>query len=370
MVESIANGKRSEKQHYRISGLMMRAAVITIAATTSSFATFPTMAYALGEDRAHANLHAQCEGKAHMQLSQSHHSEGEHNIHLHNSFRHLSSTKRDTRQYDIHSSLDRDEFDDVGLQNVQNLCRGGDIVGVSSANHGTYTHTKLNKEEENSWPETDPSASNAIANAYDQRQSPADYSSQVINTGRIRLRKKRHTAMSEDSIENDDGTPAQIIHERHLQSQPFTPRPRLVIEFDTQAFAGGIDHTNSIRKRIRSRIGTDNEWDTLSHNRGPVLSVSFDALSPPSPSVMQQQEVPQYQHAGNRNINNDQQSTFLNNIITPTATAIILVTQTAALLPSLLISRRVLNFTWTAIVDYIRGRTVRTTFTNLGKSRE
>jgi hypothetical protein len=51
--------------------------------------------------------------------------------------------------------------------------------------------------------------------------------------------------------------------------------------------------------------------------------------------------------------------------LAPIPTTITLLTQTASLVPPLILARRTLNFTWTAIVDYFRGRTIRTTFTKL-----
>lgn len=59
---------------------------------------------------------------------------------------------------------------------------------------------------------------------------------------------------------------------------------------------------------------------------------------------------------------------LLRKLYLPARGTAVLVLQTAALLPPLLLSRRALNLTWTAFVDYFRGRIFRTTFTQLERA--
>jgi len=261
----------------------------------------------------------------------------------------------------------------VEIWNAVNHCRGGDTMDMlSSTNHHATNH--FNHLDD--FNEEDLSENNGkkavIINAYDNTKTMT-MDHVVINASRKRKKKgpirwKKKESIPESTIAlHDEPQPLSQTHES------FSPRPRLVIEFDTQA-VGGIDHGNSsIRKRIRSRIGTDNndEWNRRLPNRGPALSISLDAFS--SSSMISQNANNEHgttQHASTTfNNNNDSQTLLLQNLLLPTTrTTFLLLSQTFKLLPPLLLSRRALNSTYTAIVDYFRGRTFRTTYTKLERA--
>eukprot|EP00584_Thalassiosira_punctigera_P018975 CAMPEP_0172567728 /NCGR_PEP_ID=MMETSP1067-20121228/116932_1 /TAXON_ID=265564 ORGANISM="Thalassiosira punctigera, Strain Tpunct2005C2" /NCGR_SAMPLE_ID=MMETSP1067 /ASSEMBLY_ACC=CAM_ASM_000444 /LENGTH=644 /DNA_ID=CAMNT_0013359143 /DNA_START=170 /DNA_END=2104 /DNA_ORIENTATION=+ len=244
----------------------------------------------------------------------------------------------------------------VATWSAVNHCRGGDVGMSSSTKHAMHSNLHDSNEDFSEH------RKEAIVNAYDEIET----SHLLINTSAKTNQKEPSTR---ESIVNDA---SQHENEKHQQPQPYHPTTKVIIEFDTQA-VGGVERGKSIRNRIRSRIESENEWNRVP-NRGPSasLSISLDA-SPSSSATLQNADDYGYavpsrytlEHAGATG-NNDQ--TLLNNLLVPTRTAIALVAQTASLLPALLLSRRVLNLTWTAVVDYIRGRIFRTTFTQLERA--
>lgn len=130
-------------------------------------------------------------------------------------------------------------------------------------------------------------------------------------------------------------------------------RPRLVVELKSEMGRHGSsqnDLTNRIRKSFRPG---DSTWQPQS-TRGPTLSIRFDPRFDGPPN---------YDAIGGLPYGEDEAAA--STLLAPAQTLATLVLQTALLLPSLVISRRALNFSWTVIVDYFTGRTFRTTFTNL-----
>jgi len=190
----------------------------------------------------------------------------------------------------------------------------------------------------------------------------------------------------------------QIRQNRPLynpHTPPYSVRPRLVIELDTSCSNGDIgdNRGNRMKGRIRSRI-ENRGWNKMPHLqrtdfRGPTLSISLDAFAP-SPSQhdnihehVQHDDGNAIDHTHN-NINHpDHRNTtpkhhhqhhrpndsLLDSLLLPiTQTTSTLLTQTALLIPPLILSRRILNSTWNALVDYFRGRYFRTTFTRLERA--
>ncbi|KAL7464430.1 hypothetical protein ACHAXS_004768 [Conticribra weissflogii] len=190
----------------------------------------------------------------------------------------------------------------------------------------------------------------------------------------------------------------QMQQNRHLynsQTTQYSPRPRLVIELDTSCSNSGMGNNriDGMKGRIRSRI-ENREWKRMPNLqstgfKGPTLSISLDPFAP-SPSQYDNfheqvrhddgnamhpaqsniphpgdgSTTPKHQHHHHRT--ND---SLLRSLLFPTAqAATTLLTQTTLLIPPLIISRRILNSTWNALVDYFRGRYFRTTFTRLERA--
>jgi len=186
---------------------------------------------------------------------------------------------------------------------------------------------------------------------------------------------------------NDDITESDTCTNQSLQSQPIISpsnqqlqqRQRLMVEFDTQAIGNSDRFGNSIRSRIRSRIGNDNDWDRImrQQRRGAALSISLD-LSPSSSSsssssgggssggmvTTTQSRTPSNTINGNTTTNNNLSTATIHTILTTYT----LLKQSALLLPPLLLTRRALNSTRNAIVDYFRGRIFRQTFTRMERA--
>lgn len=216
--------------------------------------------------------------------------------------------------------------------------------------------------------------------------------------------------------ENSDKSSSTLSH--HHRKYYFPPKAittRLVIEFDTHAIMSGSSSgggvfprrgTTSLRNRIGTRIGgtddANNYWTqrrrrrrrhlsthTHANRQFPSLSISFDvnpATTTPSSSattVIEGGNSTAAWHESNNTFRNDdkssqeeqqQQYRSCSNNAVPVRplllapTILTLLTQTATLLPPLILARRTLNMTWTAIVDYFRGRTIRTTFTKMERA--
>jgi hypothetical protein len=134
-------------------------------------------------------------------------------------------------------------------------------------------------------------------------------------------------------------------------------RPRLIVEFDTNL------NNHDLQKPLDSDEIT-NSIDP-SASIGSSLSLSFDAsqyLQRVNNTTLQIQQP------------RDTNSSIITSSSTPTSTnppihaIYTLLTQSILLLPSLLLTRRLLNFASNAIIDYFRGRYLRTTFTRLERA--
>ena len=218
----------------------------------------------------------------------------------------------------------------------------------------------------------------------------------------------------EGTSENSDKSSSTLSH--HHRKYYFPPKAittRLVIEFDTHAIMSGSSSgggvfprrgTTSLRNRIGTRIGgtddANNYWTqrrrrhlsthTHANRQFPSLSISFDVnpattttSSSSATTVIEGGNSTAAWHESNNTFRNDdkssqeeqqQQYRSCSNNAVPVRplllapTILTLLTQTATLLPPLILARRTLNMTWTAIVDYFRGRTIRTTFTKMERA--
>jgi hypothetical protein len=239
----------------------------------------------------------------------------------------------------------------IQLDHAMNHCRGGSL-GTSSADN--FNNMNGFNEDLSADGNIYNRSSTASLNAY-SRTKLTSTPYKVISSS-----AKTNKQQIESTREISDDPPTSPYH--HV-----LPGPRLVIEFDTQV-VGGVEKGGSIRNKIRSRIRADNEWDRVP-NRDPALSISLD-LSPPSSKATHSLDI--YENSSSSQIEPESakvdDQTFLESLRLPVKTSIILLTQTAALLPHLILSRRALNYTWIAIVDYFRGRTFRTTYTKLERA--
>eukprot|EP00578_Thalassiosira_sp_NH16_P030150 CAMPEP_0181078288 /NCGR_PEP_ID=MMETSP1071-20121207/1404_1 /TAXON_ID=35127 /ORGANISM="Thalassiosira sp., Strain NH16" /LENGTH=662 /DNA_ID=CAMNT_0023159589 /DNA_START=67 /DNA_END=2055 /DNA_ORIENTATION=+ len=281
--------------------------------------------------------------------------------------------RRGRKKY--YRSCDKSKSYILDLWKTMSHCRGGgdemDMYHLSDATNFEASDPSDEKFSANSDNENYISRSEAkhvhhfstgVINAFDRRES-MDSAFDVINAStNMRYNQNDPTSIG---IEEHQISPG---HQEQTVSQH---RPRIVIEFDTQAVERGTRHgNNSIRHRIRSRMKSGNEWSKLPQ-RSPSLSISLDAFS--TPSVAPDNRIPPRKGVpasdniiGSIDTGHD---TLLTQLLVPmTRTAILLLTQTASLLPPLLLSRRALNTTWTAIVDYFTGRIFRTTFTKLERA--
>ena len=214
-------------------------------------------------------------------------------------------------------------------------------------------------------------------NAHNSYSAPHAASSQhVINTSSLTNRLNRGSSQQDD-------TTVDISTNRTLQNQPPIPpsnhqqqHQRLMVEFETQAI--GNSDRNSIRSRIRSRIGNENDWDRMmrQQRRGAALSISLD-LSPNGScgtdyggdnSVYRSVVSTQSTQSANTNPNGNNANNLSTATIDTILTAYALLKQSAILLPPLLLTRRALNSTRNAIVDYFRGRIFRQTFTRMERA--
>jgi hypothetical protein len=179
---------------------------------------------------------------------------------------------------------------------------------------------------------------------------------------------------------NQSTLPSKNYQQNYQQQKQQKKGPRLVIEFDTQA----INNSNkSLRSRIRSRIGNnENDWDRLSRQRqlGAGLSISVDL----APSASGQSSSSNFDYGGDRSLilapstpnvynidttkDHDATTDLTKATITTLLTTYTILKQSALLLPPLLLTRRALNSTRDAVVDYFRGRIFRTTFTRMERA--
>jgi hypothetical protein len=187
----------------------------------------------------------------------------------------------------------------------------------------------------------------------------------VIDASR---RKSTRDHFRESPIE--DETQPRII-------ERIPPRPKLVIEFDVGTGGGGVEQGSSLRLRSRiqqGRGGADEDRNRRSPNGGPAVSISL-AVSPPRiPLGLDTDEhgvlTPVQPHPPERagTLSSHEGRTLLDRPRASARAALALLSDSAALLPILLLARRGLNSTFRAIVDYIRGRTIRKRFTRLERA--
>ncbi|KAK1744378.1 hypothetical protein QTG54_004911 [Skeletonema marinoi] len=107
-------------------------------------------------------------------------------------------------------------------------------------------------------------------------------SSTVTNNNQLNGGSSQPNDITESDTSTNQSLQNQSIISPSNQQQQ---RQRLMVEFDTQAIGNSDRFGNSIRSRIRSRIGNDNDWDRImrQQRRGAALSISLD-LSPSSSS--------------------------------------------------------------------------------------
>ncbi|KAL3800405.1 hypothetical protein ACHAW5_009083 [Stephanodiscus triporus] len=232
-------------------------------------------------------------------------------------------------------------------------CRGGSLGSSTAENF--YNNDDFNEDLIG-----DAKIYNRSTVSFDacSRTKSTNVPCEIINAST--MTNKREIDSAREIIDDRPNSP-------YHQVQHLLPRPRLAIEFDTHA-VNGVDKGGSIRTKIRSRIGPDNEWKRVP-NRGPALSISLD-LSPPSLMATHNLDIHENSSPSQNEhecASSDDQN-LLESLRIPVETSIILLYQTAALLPHLILSRRALNYTWIAIVDYFRGRTFRTTYTKLERA--
>ena len=190
------------------------------------------------------------------------------------------------------------------------------------------------------------------------------------------------------ALQNKSATKVLQSNRRQYEDRP--QRQRLVLEFDTQAIDSDSSDKllgNSIQSKLRSRIGNENDhWDRLTrqHNHGAALSISLD-LSPNVGGGRSRIAAGLNNNVGSNIISNPSiksNNSHINRAATTTTTPINLSTatintihttttllhQSLLLLPPLLLTRRALNATRNAIVDYFRGRIFRQTFTRMERA--
>ena len=289
----------------------------------------------------------------------------------------------------------REQQQQSSLSNVINCCRGGgdDIIEDSSSSipSSSIQQQHTIKDHSKSMLRNHPSIAKAtttrtaaiIPNANDIKTKLINQSSNLVRL--VRLSKANHNEFAD--INNSNMTDNNNSQEQTQMNLVSRLRPRIVIEFETaQSTTAGENndssqqqHYNTIRYRIQNRIGNEKSSEELLPKNGlgrpPTLSISFEAnvhnpsssLSIPTSSSSSSQYYTNDRYATELigNINNNNNDTLVQNLLSPTKTTTSLLLQTLSLLPTLLVSRRILNTTWTVIVDYIRGRTIRTKFTRL-----
>ncbi|KAL7495676.1 hypothetical protein ACHAWT_003980 [Skeletonema menzelii] len=199
----------------------------------------------------------------------------------------------------------------------------------------------------------------------------------VINTSSTVINNNQQ--LNGDSSQQHDISDADSLLTQALQNQSIAPssnqqqqqlqRHRLMVEFDTQALGNSDRFGNSIRSRIRSRIGNENDWDRImrQQRRGAALSISLD-LSPNS-GTSGSLDDGMGSYISTQSTTTPETTTQLSTAtINTILTTYSLLKQSALLLPPLLLSRRALNSTRDAIVDYFRGRIFRQTFTRMERA--
>jgi tryptophan-rich sensory protein len=268
-------------------------------------------------------------------------------------------------------------------------CRGGDmddmyshpqtradvVSAAATADHMIDHEGRINVNVHNSYssPHTESSNNNAVNVIH---TSSSTMSNNQLNGLQI-------IGSSQQDDTSDDISTNQILQQTKPSSPPnqheqqAQQRQRLMVEFDTQAMGNSDRFGNSIRSRIRSRIVNVNDWDRTmgQQRRGSVLSISLD-LSPNNGSgtgdAIYQNVVSTQTATTTPSSNNNETNGNTNNLSTLTIHTILttytILKQSALLLPPLLLSRRALNSTRNAIVDYFRGRVFRQTFTRMERA--
>ena len=134
----------------------------------------------------------------------------------------------------------------------------------------------------------------------------------------------------------------------HLEQYP---KPKLLVEFDTDIAS-------------QNRFGSVQIPQGVVRPAGSTLSISLDA----SQCLHRSNATTILIQHPNRVHPTEEFLTSPSTSHIPLTTIWTLVSQSALLLPSLLITRRLLNSTSNAVVDYFRGRYLRTTFTRLERA--
>ncbi|KAL3788806.1 hypothetical protein HJC23_006259 [Cyclotella cryptica] len=148
---------------------------------------------------------------------------------------------------------------------------------------------------------------------------------------------------------------------------PFV-RPSFVVEFDS-----GIGP--SYRRGSRHDATTNNKFE---HTTGCTLSLSMDAspclhrtasVHDATMATMTSYDMYRNHTTTNRHLQPSLTPSTAATPISPVPTTILtILTQSALLLPPLLLTRRLLNSTSNAVIDYFRGRYFLTTFTRLERA--
>lgn len=267
-------------------------------------------------------------------------------------------------------------------------CRGGDAT-MDDINNMYPQHTDSTlKQRTNDVISAAATAIQPFTTYHDLNNEVND----VINTSSSSTMSNNNQLQPNRQQENDISQADTFLNQA-LQSQSIAPPPppsnqqqhqqqRLMVEFDTQALNSGNSDSrfgNRIRSQIRSRIGNENDWDRVirQSRRGAALSISLD-LSPPNNSGgsgASGGSLDDYGMSNNSYITNQSttKTTQSTNLSKTTLTTLLITTytllrQSTLLLPPLLLSRRILNSTRNAIVDYFRGRIFRTTFTRMERA--
>ena len=268
----------------------------------------------------------------------------------------------------VGSGLSQNE-DVLFIENPTLFCRGGDTE-IPSRKLQDISNIKSQTNLDDS------SGVDVIVNANIADTERVDFASDKVN-----INAHSKPQIIDASISNHaSNRVAPNIYYRGQSNHPtpnhpslYSPRPRMIIEFDTSCSNGNNERGNSIRSRIQSRIET-HEWNEMPHRinaKGPTLSISLDAFAPPTiPShrIENHQRNSHLNDEDRTDVDNDENQALLTTLLLPVQATITILTHTAILLPSLLVSRRVLNSTWNALVDYFRGRYFRTTFTRMERA--
>ncbi|KAL7552102.1 hypothetical protein ACHAWF_015314 [Thalassiosira exigua] len=185
--------------------------------------------------------------------------------------------------------------------------------------------------------------------------------SEIVDVS-AKVKPKQKARASEDRSGDEPPPPT---HTPQQSSRSASSRPRLVVEFDTRALGGSGDQATGLRERIRNRIGSEDDWLRPPHG-GPALSISLDPFA--TESWSEEDVAPAYEAPIPALRHGTSDGNLLEDLGPPARATSRLLAHSLSLLPPLLLSRRVLNATYDAVVDYVRGRIFRTTFNRLERA--